>query len=29
VSSFVGLGIMIFLVTFLICYLFAAPRQIT
>ncbi len=26
-SSFVGLGVMIFAVTFAICYLFAAPRQ--
>jgi len=26
-SSFVGLGLMLFAVTFAICYLFAAPRQ--
>jgi len=26
-SSFVGLGLMLFTVTFAICYLFAAPRQ--
>ena len=26
-SSFVGLGLMLFVVTFAICYLFAAPRQ--
>jgi hypothetical protein len=26
-SSFIGLGILIFAVTFAICYLFAAPRQ--
>ena len=27
-SSFVGLGLLIFAVTFAICYLFAAPRQV-
>jgi hypothetical protein len=27
-SSFIGLGLMIFAVTFAICYLFAAPRQV-
>jgi uncharacterized RDD family membrane protein YckC len=26
-SSFIGLGLMIFAVTFAFCYLFAAPRQ--
>ena len=27
-SSFIGLGLLIFAVTFAICYLFAAPRQV-